>query len=316
VNGLGAKTIYKDHDVALESGDIESGQEVCVIYDGTQFEMASQKATDISTANKTTLTGGAVSDADALHYHPDEIKSINFTISEGVGGSATIQERATGFNDATTKLISIDFYDSGTSGNVTYTWQSSNDIGTAMHIYDYNTQTSATDSVTGAVMSGTDVWTTTTDATAGDRIRKNGTAVTIVGGDPNTSAQCGIDSTNSYFLDKDSTTRIRRYSGIAGTTLTLVSDITLANACDMALGFAYDNTNQRYICVDTTNNLIRRFNSSGTLIDSVAYTISDANVRGCVILNDRVYLVTTLVNDSGDDPILQFVDFIPTTMKR
>lgn len=41
VNGLGAKAILKEHDVALANGDIEAGQIVTVVYDGTQFQMQS-----------------------------------------------------------------------------------------------------------------------------------------------------------------------------------------------------------------------------------------------------------------------------------
>jgi len=44
VNGLGAKAILKMHDQALVSGDIEAGQVVQVVYDGTQFQMTSQLA--------------------------------------------------------------------------------------------------------------------------------------------------------------------------------------------------------------------------------------------------------------------------------
>jgi len=42
VNGLGAKTIKKLHDQDVVSGDIEAGQVVTVIYDGTNFQMQSQ----------------------------------------------------------------------------------------------------------------------------------------------------------------------------------------------------------------------------------------------------------------------------------
>lgn len=41
VNSLGAKTIKKEHDVDLANGDIEAGQIVTVVYDGTQFQMQS-----------------------------------------------------------------------------------------------------------------------------------------------------------------------------------------------------------------------------------------------------------------------------------
>lgn len=45
INGLGAKTIKKQHDVDLTSWDIEAWQIVVVAYDGTYFQMDSQVAT-------------------------------------------------------------------------------------------------------------------------------------------------------------------------------------------------------------------------------------------------------------------------------
>jgi len=44
INALGAKTIKKNHDQDLADGDIESGQIVTVVYDGTNFQMQSQLA--------------------------------------------------------------------------------------------------------------------------------------------------------------------------------------------------------------------------------------------------------------------------------
>lgn len=44
VNGLGAVNILKNHDQTLDNSDIEVGQVVTVIYDGTSFQMQSQVA--------------------------------------------------------------------------------------------------------------------------------------------------------------------------------------------------------------------------------------------------------------------------------
>ena len=44
VNGLGAVNILKNHDQTLDNSDIEGGQVVTVIYDGTAFQMQSQVA--------------------------------------------------------------------------------------------------------------------------------------------------------------------------------------------------------------------------------------------------------------------------------
>lgn len=58
VNGLGAKTIKKNHDVDLADSDIELGQMVTVAYDGTNFQMQSQKAnSDVTTTGNETVGG-------------------------------------------------------------------------------------------------------------------------------------------------------------------------------------------------------------------------------------------------------------------
>lgn len=46
VNGLGVKAIKKKNDQDIAAGDIESGSIVTVVYDGTNFQMTSQLATD------------------------------------------------------------------------------------------------------------------------------------------------------------------------------------------------------------------------------------------------------------------------------
>jgi hypothetical protein len=53
VNGLGAKAIKKMKDQSLITGDIEAGQLVVVVYDGTNFQMVSQVAAEgvIKTTN-------------------------------------------------------------------------------------------------------------------------------------------------------------------------------------------------------------------------------------------------------------------------
>jgi len=51
VNSLGAATIKKAHDQDLDSGDIESGQIVTVVYDGTYWQMQSQPGSTYATKN-------------------------------------------------------------------------------------------------------------------------------------------------------------------------------------------------------------------------------------------------------------------------
>lgn len=49
VNSLGAKTVLKKNDQALVTGDIEAGQIVTVVYDGTNLQMQSQIASEAVT---------------------------------------------------------------------------------------------------------------------------------------------------------------------------------------------------------------------------------------------------------------------------
>lgn len=317
VNTLGAKTIKKDHDVNLEAGDIEANQMVTLIYDGTDFEMVSQKAIDLTSANKAILQGGATTDASTLHVHKDQISSLSFTLFPSPDpGSA----QGAGFSDATTKLISACAYIGSTSLDAhTASLEVSNDIGSAVFV-NLNNNFAEVDTTACALYIGTDYWTSDNNGTAGNRIQKNGTNVTIVGSTPSASPMLGHDVTNSYLLVLDSTTRIRRYSGIAGTTITnIASDITLATAIDNTVGFLYDNTNQQYIAVDTTNNLIRRFSSTGTAVDTVAYTINDTNVKGVCFIKNRVYLIV-MYRTSGSGSTTTHYQFnvalVPTNMTR
>jgi len=57
LNSLGAKTILKMNDQALATGDIEAGQIVTVVYDGTNFQM-------VSTSAVSATTGVSVADED------------------------------------------------------------------------------------------------------------------------------------------------------------------------------------------------------------------------------------------------------------
>ena len=74
VNGLGAIAIKKRHDTDPANGDIEAGQIVTVVYDGTNFQMQSQVATgpagDVATdaiwAAKGDLAVGTGADTAAI----------------------------------------------------------------------------------------------------------------------------------------------------------------------------------------------------------------------------------------------------------
>ena len=69
VNGLGTKAIKKLHDQDVASGDIESGSIVTVVYDGTNFQMTSQLATEgggVTLTGSTNNTVVTVTGSDAI----------------------------------------------------------------------------------------------------------------------------------------------------------------------------------------------------------------------------------------------------------
>lgn len=79
VDGLGAKTIKKFHDVDLASGDFEAGGKYRVVYDGTVFQLMSPVANPPATAASPVTTRG------------DLITTVNGTVETriAVGSSGT-----------------------------------------------------------------------------------------------------------------------------------------------------------------------------------------------------------------------------------
>ena len=94
VNGLGAKTILKQHDQPLVTGDIEAGQVVDVSYDGTNFQMASQIATVVDLSGYTTRTetmtlGEDVIAGDSVYPSAaDTVKKV-YPTAMGTGAAVT-----------------------------------------------------------------------------------------------------------------------------------------------------------------------------------------------------------------------------------
>lgn len=103
IDSLGAKTIKKNHDTDLASGDIEIGQKVLVAYDGTNFQMISQvanavtggdvagpaSATNRALALYSGTTGKVIKDGPALGT------SGQVLTSNGAGADPSFQAAAT-----------------------------------------------------------------------------------------------------------------------------------------------------------------------------------------------------------------------------
>ncbi len=82
VNGLGAKTIKRNGDQDLSSGDIKADQVVTVVYDGTDFQMQSQTGT-VPGGTKINVTTAAVTVSNTLI----ETNLLQVSIPGGILGS-------------------------------------------------------------------------------------------------------------------------------------------------------------------------------------------------------------------------------------
>lgn len=208
-------------------------------------------------------------------------------------GNGTARNLASGYSDDATPIWTLSAWNKGSGAGQTYTCQ----VGTATQygLTFYPARVDATnlgsDDAKGAVYIGGNFWVSEL-AGANKNIYKDGAIATWSG--TTADGPLGHDPTNSYLLILESTTSIVRYSGISGTTLTNInSNITLDTAVTETAGFFFDDTNTRYICCDNGNSLIRRFDSSGTTVDTQAYPtlLSSASVVGCVPVGGRIHLV-------------------------
>ncbi len=103
VNGVGAVTIKKQHDLDLATGDIESGQIVTVVYDGTNFQMQSQVAITPITQTGTEIYGvdAGASDTYAITLTPAPAAYatgmiVNFKANTANTGAATLNVNGLG----------------------------------------------------------------------------------------------------------------------------------------------------------------------------------------------------------------------------
>jgi len=91
VNGVGAITIKKFHDQDLEDGDIESGSAVHVIYDGTNFQLQTPLATNLSTA--------VVDDVNSFFADPKQQQiTINETAAQDIAAGDLVAMESDGLH--------------------------------------------------------------------------------------------------------------------------------------------------------------------------------------------------------------------------
>lgn len=289
VNAVGVKSIRKNGIAELDNGDIKAGQIVTLVYDGTYFQ---------------------------LQTAPASISMRGFQMGwayQVTGTSDYGNNCIAGFSDVTDPSITLVTH--GGAGNSVLACRAkiATDVGYEVYPMTITEQSANanTPGVYGAVYIGSDLF----ESTEAGTIKKNNSAVSFSGTARN--GPLGHNDTSNYLLVLYSTTKIARFSGIAGTTLTNVGDITLDTAVTQTAGFLYDKANARYICVDTTANVIRRFDSSGVTIDTVAYTFDDTKLAGLAAIGGRVYavLITGGGNSSSaNDNASGHATFIPTGM--
>lgn len=91
VNSLGVKSIVKGAATALATGDIQSGQIVTLIYDGTNFQLANYIAngtvTSVATGNG--LTGGAITTSGTISFASATVVQTVTTSSATTANTAT-----------------------------------------------------------------------------------------------------------------------------------------------------------------------------------------------------------------------------------
>lgn len=338
-NGLGAKALYKyagGSAIAVEANDMKALYHYILLYDldadvfllvnpsnGTLTATAQTEvqnffsATDITGAEAETLSSSATSDSDSLHTHNRLVKNISVSYAVSGTGALGGTDYACGFSDATTKVFALGAAGGGASGGSLGTFALDPNFKTPYILATPSVGLTKTKIAGGVLAIGSDKWSST--VSGGGIIQKNGSDVTFSG--TARTGPLGHNPTTSSLLVLYSTTKIAQFSGISGTTITnLSSDITLDTAVTATVGFLYDNTNSRYICLDTSNNLIRRFNSSGTTVDTLSYTIDDTKVIGLLSDGYRVYIVTQVsggaeaggAGSQGSGSVNMFA--IPTTM--
>lgn len=106
VNSLGAKTIKKLNDQDLADNDIEAGQVVTVVYDGTNFQMQSQVANAASGAPSNARYW--VSDADGSLSNEVDISALpDGILKHSVSGGVSTPAVA-GVNDVSAVLYGAD----------------------------------------------------------------------------------------------------------------------------------------------------------------------------------------------------------------
>jgi hypothetical protein len=264
VNGLGARNILKYTDQALETGDIEAGKMIHVVYDGTSMQLQSPVdsslttamttevaaffgSTDITGAEAETLTAGATSNASSLHVHPFSMEQI---IPFFVNSSTTYAPTVNFATNITGSVAIVTAWVSGTLDIYRFALEQNQYVLTHTATFAGTTINEASPMVLGSYVY------VEFDDNGTNLIRRydvadlaNVTSITISGTGWNTGGASFTNGTDLYVYD--TTSVFNRYT-ISGTTATFASAITYTSAgvisnggatCDGTSVWATANTN-------------------------------------------------------------------------
>lgn len=177
----------------------------------------------------------------------------------------------------------------GSYSGAAYNTDTAGGIGAGFLPVTQSTRTISGERMHGIVNIGGQIFASITNPTVPTyNIERNGTNIWWSAVTDTAQGPLGHDPTNDYLLVLSSTTRISRFSNLAG-SLSFVDNITLDTAVTATCGFLFDNDNSQYYCCDKTNNLVRVFDSSGNTVTTHPYSFDDSRLMGLLKINNRIY---------------------------
>jgi hypothetical protein len=259
--------------------------------------------TNATGAEMETLTSSSTSDADALHTHPNLVTpfTLSALFTEANGTSGVVLP---GYSDDSSAFAAaVAFYGTATAV-IEMPYMPLVGVPVIEASGNYTAATSG-----GVLRIGTDVW-----RSEAATIYKGNSTVTISGDAPAGDSALGHDPTLDYLLTLDNSTTVHRYSGIAGSTITYVDQITLDNAIDTDKGFLFDDANSEYYFLDGTD--IRKFNSSGVTQSTTSIGFDYQDMIGLCFVNDRIYLICVIQGEEAAGSDSAYIGYIPTSITR
>ena len=337
VDGLGAKAVYKyagNSAIAVEANDMKAGYHHVFLYDtdatvwllvnpvnGTLTSAMQTEVQDffnttaITGGQATTLVSGSTSNADSLHYHNNTARGYFVSVMYQNPDRAANQMSCGYSVENGVEYLAFGSYTTAAGGGQLYAaYKVATEYG--VDIYQFNRNINSQNVAAANVLyADGHYWTAAPGG--GTTAYQDGTGVTF--GSNSCSGAMSFDKGNSRLMFLNTTTNVRRFT-YSGTTLTFVDNITLDTAVTLDRGWVFDDTNDMMYFIDTTANLIRKFNMSGVTQSTTSYSLDDARVSGIVAVSGRIHItVSEGVGESSATASADISAFnvrlIPTTIK-